>query len=170
MSEASFITWYKDTFSYTVPCPVSRGAGTPYYKFWEIGVAAPIPNYHFSVPKKLRLYLDSGIAAGNTTFGIDCATSSAANITKNYIGNGGFALLVRADNSLTEIVEIASVTVSTTFVILTLQYALKSTFYALDSLTFVSDRCVDLWDTSDSALIPISLVKTIPYDLINMVK
>lgn len=161
-SEAAWLAWYQATFDYAHPNPVGKGAGTPYYRYWEIGVAVPINNAHFCYPKKIRETILSSVAIGANTFTIRKDTTANATILKNYLTNLGIGQLFKADQSDNESFEIASITQSTTDLIFVIYGTFTKAFSANDVFICYSSTMIDNWDVKNSLIVPTSLVKGFP--------
>jgi hypothetical protein len=166
--ESNFIDWYLATFSYSTPMPVGSGAGTPYFRFWEIAVNVPVPNAHFSYPKKIRESISSNISIGGSTFTITKDSTADATILKNYLAGLGFGQIFKADESDSEKFEIASVTSTDAVVTITIQGTFTKTFSSADIFICVSSVMVESWDIKSNLITPTSLVKGFPIDLNNI--
>lgn len=164
MAEQDFINWYLATFDYTHPNPVGRGAGTPYYRYWEIAVAVPVPNARLNRPKKVRKAIASFTAnsGGEGIITITEGSAVLATILKNELAGLGFGRLHKADETDNETFEIKSVTSSTITVTIKTQAPFTKTFVAGAICTITSTTMANEWTVTDSLVTPTSLIKGFP--------
>mgnify|MGYP001561035538 CR=1 FL=1 len=167
---SAYIAWYTTTFNYSTPQPADIDDPT-FHRLWQLGVNVPIPNFHFTYPKKIVKTVFKNITASSSTnFAIQFDSALERDKFKNLIVENLFVLITNNSTKVGEIQQLAGT------------YANDATNYGLDidiktaddfvnsytggstTVEFYTPQIAESWDVDHNLLVPKGLYKGYPVD------
>jgi len=170
-TNAAYVAWYVNTYGYTAPRAANL-VDPKFHRLWQMAVSVPIPNFHFTYPKKQILTTSANCGAASAdpkaikfTFG---TVTDRSNFI-NTLQKGVYGLVA---NSITKAGEVVRLTGNSTAsgydVTITVMENMTANYTSGNAtFEFYTPKLADNWAISHSALHPMGLRKSYPTELVN---
>jgi hypothetical protein len=170
-TNAAFLAWYVNTFTYSQPRPASE-PDTRFWRLWQMGVNVPIANPHFTYEKKIIHPIQGINLVGTSVIHTLFDTATEMEQFLNLVKTRMYGLVSNDITKIGEIVRINSALVMSeednAIDILLDDSLINSYASGSSTLEFFTPQIAEKWDVDSEYLVPMGLVKGFPSDLLDI--
>jgi len=167
---AQYSAWYVNTFNYNIPQPADS-PDRRFFRLWQMAVAVPIPNFHFTYPKKQNQAIIADATSGDAFILVGFTNANDRIQFKNLLASKNYALVSNTITKTSEGVRLSGDTEdindSTNYNLrLYIEDVLQYSYTANNAIIeFYTSKLAEKWSLDNKGLLPLGIRKGLPIEL-----